>query len=147
VKLVLIISMALAASYLGLIAALLAARPKGNLLGEAVRLLPDLLRLLWRLAGDSRLPRAARVRLALLLGYLVLPIDLVPDFVPVLGYADDAVIVVLVLRSVVRRAGAPVVRRHWPGTDDGLAALARLTGLELLSQTQRRRPTWPAELP
>jgi uncharacterized membrane protein YkvA (DUF1232 family) len=147
VKLVLIISMALAASYLGLIAALLAARPKGNLLGEAVRLLPDLLRLLWRLAGDSRLPRAARVRLALLLGYLVLPIDLVPDFVPVLGYADDAVIVVLVLRSVVRRAGAPVVRRHWPGTDDGLAALARLTGLELLSQTQRRRPTWPAERP
>lgn len=145
--LVLTISMALAAIYLGLIAALLAARPKGNLLGEAVRLLPDLLRLLRRLAGDSRLPRAARVCSALLLGYLVLPIDLVPDFVPVLGYADDAIIVVLALRSVVRRAGAPVVRRHWPGTDDGLAALARVPGLEPLSQTQRRRPTWPAELP
>jgi uncharacterized membrane protein YkvA (DUF1232 family) len=130
-KLVLTISLALAASYLGLVAALLAARPKGNLLGEAVRLLPDLLRLVRRLAGDSRLPRAVRVRLALLLGYLVFPIDLVPDFVPVLGYADDAIIVSLVLRSVVRRAGAPVVRHHWPGTDDGLAALARVTGLEL----------------
>jgi uncharacterized membrane protein YkvA (DUF1232 family) len=145
--LVLTISMALAAIYLGLIAALLAARPKGNLLGEAVRLLPDLLRLLRRMAGDSRLPMAARVRSALLLGYLVFPIDLVPDFVPVLGYADDAIIASLVLRSVVRRAGAPTVRRHWPGTDDGLAALARVTKLELLSQTQRRRPTWPAELP
>jgi uncharacterized membrane protein YkvA (DUF1232 family) len=139
-KLVLTISMALAATYLGLIAALLAARPKGNLLGEAVRLLPDLLRLLRRLAGDSRLPRADRVRLALLLGYLVLPIDLVPDFVPVLGYADDAILVSLVLRSVVRRAGAPVVRRHWPGTDDGLAALARVTGLEPLSQNATAPP-------
>jgi uncharacterized membrane protein YkvA (DUF1232 family) len=49
----------------------------------------------------------------------------------VLGYADDAIIVSLVLRSVVRRAGAPVVRAHWPGTDDGLAALGRLTGLQL----------------
>jgi uncharacterized membrane protein YkvA (DUF1232 family) len=146
-QLVLAISMAPVAIYLGLIAALLVARPKGSLLGEAVRLLPDLLRLLRRLAGDPRLPRAARVRLALLLGYLVLPIDLVPDFVPVLGYADDAIIVTLVLRSVVRQAGAPVVRRHWPGTDDGLAVLARVTGLELLSETQRRRPISPGELP
>ena len=135
--LVFTISMALAAIYVGLIAALLAARPKGNLLGEAIRLLPDLLRLLRRLAGDPRLPRAARVRSALLLGYLVLPIDLVPDFMPVLGYADDAIIVTLVLRSVVRRAGAPVVRRHWPGTDAGLAVLARVTGLKPLSPAER----------
>ena len=121
----------LAASYLGLLGALLMARPKGKLLGEAVRLLPDVLRLLRRLAGDGDVPWAVRLRLSLLLGYLALPFDIVPDFVPVLGYADDAVIVSLVLRSVVRRAGAPLVRSHWPGTDDGLAALARLTGLQL----------------
>jgi uncharacterized membrane protein YkvA (DUF1232 family) len=71
------------------------------------------------------------VQLALLLGYLATPFDLVPDFVPVLGYADDAIVVSLVLRSVVRRAGAPLVRHHWPGTDDGLAVLARLTGMQL----------------
>ena len=124
----------LALTYLGLLAALLAAGPKGNLLGEALRLLPDLLRLQRRLAADSCVPRAARVRLWLLLTYLAIPFDVVPDFVPVLGYADDAIIATLVLRSVVRRAGAPAVRRHWPGTDDGLAALARLTGLRL-SQT------------
>ena len=124
----------LALTYLGLLAALLAAGPKGNLLGEALRLLPDLLRLQRRLAADSSVPRAARVRLWLLLAYLAVPFDVVPDFVPVLGYADDAIIATLVLRSVVRRAGAPAVRRHWPGTDDGLAALARLTGLRL-SQT------------
>jgi len=129
--LVLTIAMGLALTYVVLLGALLMTRPRGNLLGEALRLLPDLLRLLRRLAGDAGVPRAARVRLWLLLGYLAIPIDLVPDFVPVLGYADDAIIVSLVLRSVVRHAGAPVVRRHWPGTDDGLAALGRLTGLQL----------------
>ena len=129
--LVMSIGVGFALAYLALLAALLAARPKGNTLGEALRLLPDLLRLLRRLAADPNVPRAARVRLALLLGYLAIPFDLVPDFVPVLGYADDAIIVSLVLRSVVRRAGAPLVRLHWPGTDNGLDALARLTGMPL----------------
>jgi uncharacterized membrane protein YkvA (DUF1232 family) len=117
--------------YLVLLGTLLALRPKGNLLKETLRLLPDLVRLLRRLAGDRSVPRAARARLWLLLAYLAIPIDLVPDFVPVLGYADDAIIVSLVLRSVVRRAGPHVIRRHWPGTADGLAALSRLAGLEL----------------
>ncbi len=130
-KLLLTVCIGLAVTYLGLFGALLAARPKGNLLGQAVRLLPDVLRLLRRLAADSNVPRTARLRLSLLLGYLAIPFDLVPDFVPVLGYADDAIIVSLVLRSVVRQAGAPLVRSHWPGTDDGLAALGRLTGLQL----------------
>jgi uncharacterized membrane protein YkvA (DUF1232 family) len=121
------IGVGFALAYLALLAALLLARPEGNLLREAMRLLPEMLRLLRRLAADPDVPRAVRVRLALLLGYLAIPFDLVPDFVPVLGYADDAIIVSLVLRSVVRRAGAPLVRRHWPGTEAGLAALARLT--------------------
>jgi uncharacterized membrane protein YkvA (DUF1232 family) len=69
-----------------------------------------------------------RVRLWLLLGYLAMPIDLVPDVIPVIGYADDAIVVALVLRSVVRRAGPDAVVRHWPGTPDGLAAVQRLTG-------------------
>ena len=129
--LVLSICVGLALAYLALVAALLVARPKGNLLAEALRLLPDLLRLLRRMASSSDVPRAARLQLWLLLGYLAIPFDLVPDFVPVLGYADDAIVVSLVLRSVVRRSGAPLIRRHWPGTDDGLAALARLTGLPL----------------
>jgi uncharacterized membrane protein YkvA (DUF1232 family) len=144
--LVLTISIGLALTYVGLLGALLVARPKGSLLGETLRLLPDLLRLLQRLAGDSNVPRAARVRLWLLLGYLAIPVDLVPDLVPVLGYADDAIIVSLVLRSVVRRAGAPVVRHHWRGTDDGLAALARLTGLQL-SKTQGAGRADPAKPP
>ncbi|BCJ37917.1 hypothetical protein Athai_54200 [Actinocatenispora thailandica] len=120
---------ALLLAWLALAVALLAARPRGSLLAEALRLLPDLVRLLRRLAADRALPRGVRIRLALLLGYLALPIDLIPDFIPVLGYADDAIVVTLVLRSTVRRAGLAAVRAHWPGTPDGFAALCRLTGL------------------
>jgi uncharacterized membrane protein YkvA (DUF1232 family) len=111
------------------VAALLLARPKGSLLAEAVRILPDLLRLLRRLATDPTLPRGVRVRLGLLLAYLALPIDLVPDFLPVIGYADDAVITVVVLRSVVRRAGIEALRRRWPGSPDGFTALCRLASI------------------
>ncbi|WP_103355756.1 YkvA family protein [Amycolatopsis sp. CA-128772] len=120
---------ALLPAWLVLVVALVVVRPRGGLLREALRLLPDVLRLIRRLAADRTLPRGVRVRLGLLLAYLALPIDLVPDFIPVLGYADDAIIVTAVLRGVVRRAGLDAVRAHWPGTDDGFAALARLTGI------------------
>ncbi|KHO20425.1 hypothetical protein QQ44_28380 [Mycolicibacterium setense] len=121
---------ALLLSWLVLVVALFLVRPRGNLLSEALRILPDLLRLIPRLAKDRSLPRAVRVRLALLVVYLALPIDLIPDFIPVLGYADDAIIVTLVLRSVVHRAGLDAVRAHWPGSDDGFDALVRLAGLK-----------------
>ncbi len=75
----------------------------------SVRLVPDVVRLVRRLAADRSLPRGVRVRLWVLLGYLVSPVDLVPDFIPLVGYADDAIIVALVLRSVIRRRRA---RRH-----------------------------------
>ncbi len=115
--------------WLVLVAVLWTARPDEMRARELLRLLPDVLRLVHRLAGDRTLPRGVRVRLWLLLVYLAVPIDLVPDFVPVLGHADDAIVVALVLRSVVRRAGAAAVERHWPGTPDGLAALRRASRL------------------
>jgi uncharacterized membrane protein YkvA (DUF1232 family) len=98
-------------------------------LRDALRLLPDAVRLIRRLAGDRSLPRGVRVRLVLLLAYLALPIDVVPDFIPVLGYADDAVVVVLVLRSVARSAGSQALELHWPGTPEGLATVRRLAGI------------------
>lgn len=98
-------------------------------IGELLRLLPDVLRLIRRLAADPELPRGVRVRLWLLLGYLLLPVDLVPDFVPIIGYADDALVVAWALRSVTRRAGAQALDRHWPGSADGLDAVRRLAGL------------------
>jgi uncharacterized membrane protein YkvA (DUF1232 family) len=123
------IAIGIVATWLVLVVFLLLARPKGSLLKEALRLLPDTLRLLRRLASDRALPRGVRWRLWLLFGYLAMPIDLIPDFIPVIGYADDAIIVAAVLRSVVRRAGADSIRRHWPGTEDGLTTLFRVARL------------------
>jgi uncharacterized membrane protein YkvA (DUF1232 family) len=123
------IAAALLLAWIALLIVLLIAKPEKGQLKEALRLLPDLLRLLRRLAADRTLPRGVRIRLALLLAYLAMPFDLIPDFIPVLGYADDAIIVIAVLRSTVRRAGLDAVRQRWPGTDDGFAALSRLTGL------------------
>ncbi|MGI8721480.1 MAG: YkvA family protein [Geodermatophilaceae bacterium] len=111
-----------------LMVALWTHRPDAMGVREALRLLPDLIRMLRRIAADPDVPRGVRVRLWLLLGYLLMPIDLVPDFIPVIGYADDAVIVALALRSVTRRAGPEALERHWPGTPEGLAALRRLAG-------------------
>ncbi|RKR19858.1 YkvA family protein [Arthrobacter oryzae] len=103
--------------------------PETVTMKDALRLLPDLLRLIRRLLADRSVAVGVRVRLALLLVYLASPIDLVPDFIPVIGYADDVVIVALVLRSVIARAGDDAVRRHWPGTPEGLAVILRLAGL------------------
>ena len=123
------VATALVVAWAALLVTLVIVRPRGGLVREALRLLPDVLRLVRRLAADKTLPRGVRIRLGLLLAYLALPIDLVPDFIPVLGYADDAIIASAVLRSVVRRAGLEAVRAHWPGTEDGFAVLARLTRL------------------
>lgn len=117
--------------WLALIVALLFAgrRYQRPGLAELLRLLPDLLRLLKRLAGDRTLPRGVRTRLWLLLAYLAMPIDLIPDFIPVIGYADDAIVIALTLRSVVAHAGAAALRRHWPGSEAGLAAVMRACGI------------------
>ena len=120
---------ALVVSWLVLLAALWLAKPDADSAREGVRLLPDLVRLVRRLGADRTLGRGIRLRLWLLIAYLVFPIDLVPDFIPAIGYADDVVITALVLRSVVRRAGPEAVRRHWPGTPEGLRALWRVARL------------------
>jgi uncharacterized membrane protein YkvA (DUF1232 family) len=129
---VLTIVAGLLVAYVAAVVALLVSarrHPEALSLRGVLRLLPDLLRLLRGLAGDRTLPRGVRVRLVLLLVYLASPIDLVPDVVPVIGYADDVLVVALVLRSVVRRAGRDSLRRHWTGTAEGLSAVERLAGL------------------
>lgn len=96
---------------------------------DALRLLPDLLRVIRRLTVDKTVSHGVRVKLILLLAYLLTPLDFVPDFLPVIGYADDVIIVALVLRSVIRSAGPEPLRRHWPGTPAGLLIIERLAGI------------------
>ncbi len=115
--------------WMALAASLWLLKPDTVGIADLLRLLPDTLRLLKRLAADPRLPRRIRVGLTGLLVFLASPIDLIPDFIPVLGHADDVIIIAVVLRWVTRTAGAQALAEHWPGTPDGLAALCRLCRL------------------
>jgi uncharacterized membrane protein YkvA (DUF1232 family) len=89
---------------------------------------PDCVVLVKRLIADSRIPRSRKVPLVLLSAYLVSPIDLVPDFIPVAGQLDDAILVALALRFLARGGGADLVREHWPGPRESLRAVLRLAG-------------------
>jgi uncharacterized membrane protein YkvA (DUF1232 family) len=120
---------ALVVIWLLLAAALWVAKPSELHIGDAVRLLPDLLGLLKNLATDPNMARGVRVRLVLLLAFVASPIDIIPDFIPVIGFADDVIIIALVLRSVTRRAGPEALTKHWPGTPEGVAAVCRLCGI------------------
>ena len=116
----------LLAVWLFLFAVLWAARPKDADLGRLVRLVPDLIRLGRNLLADGNVPLSVRLALVGLLAWLLNPIDLIPEFVPVVGPLDDVIVAVLVLRFVGRRLGHAELRRRWPGTDDGFERIGRL---------------------
>jgi uncharacterized membrane protein YkvA (DUF1232 family) len=93
------------------------------------RFVPDCLVLMRRLVADERVPRRRKLLLVVLVAYLAAPVDLVPDVIPVAGQLDDAVVLVLALRFVLRSAGASVVREHWPGPEESLSVLNRIASL------------------
>jgi uncharacterized membrane protein YkvA (DUF1232 family) len=124
--LVLPILIGLLAVWAGLLVVLWIVRPRDVPLREALRLVPDLLRLVRSLVTDREAPLGVRLALIFLLAWLVNPIDLIPEFVPVIGPLDDIVVAVLVLRYVRGRLGEDELRRRWPGTDAGYALLASI---------------------
>ncbi len=87
---------------------------------------PDCAVLFSRLVRDPCVPRRRAILIGALAAYLASPIDLIPDFVPGLGYLDDAVLVAIVLRLVVRDCDAAALERHWPGPASSLQAVLRL---------------------
>jgi uncharacterized membrane protein YkvA (DUF1232 family) len=101
-------------------------RPSRETAIAALRLLPDVVRLVYRLLRDPRTPGRYRAALVALAAYLAVPIDLIPDFLPGIGALDDVILVVLVLRWVGRGMPAEVVTQHWSGSADDLAVLRRL---------------------
>jgi uncharacterized membrane protein YkvA (DUF1232 family) len=88
--------------------------------------IPDCLVLFRCLLGDDRVPRRRKLLLTAMVGYLAMPIDLVPDFIPIAGQLDDAIIVALVLRSILRAGGPKLLHEHWPGPPSSLNAISRL---------------------
>ena len=90
--------------------------------------IPDCLILLRRLLADPRVPRRRKALLWALVAYLAMPIDLVPDFIPVAGQLDDVIVAALALRYVLRGAGLDLVREHWPGPEQSLRLVLRGAG-------------------
>jgi uncharacterized membrane protein YkvA (DUF1232 family) len=121
----------LVTAWLLLVITVIVMRAKGVPVAEGLRLLPDVLRLLRALAADRSLSRTLRARVWIALAWLISPLDLLPEFLPVIGPADDIIVVTLLLRSLIRRAGPETVQRHWPGTQEGLAVLSRLCKLPI----------------
>ena len=91
-----------------------------------LRALPNLIRLIARLAVDPTLPRAAKVALAAAMVYLASPVDLVPDFIPLVGYLDDVLLAALLVDGLLNYVDRGLVLRYWPGTADSLERLARV---------------------
>lgn len=92
--------------------------------------IPDCIVLVGRLARDRGISRPRRAALWLVLGYLLLPIDLIPDFLPIAGQADDAVLLALALRILARGADAETIRKAWPGPEASLRLVTRAAGME-----------------
>jgi uncharacterized membrane protein YkvA (DUF1232 family) len=120
------------ASLIGLWVAMLvlfwALRPKGVPARQIVGVIPDVLRLLRSLIGDGSTPLDVRLVLVGLVAWIVSPIDLIPEFIPVLGPLDDVVVGIVAMRYVRRRVGIEALRARWTGTPDGFELLTRIVG-------------------
>ena len=111
--------------YAGLVVVLMVAGRPGRA-RDLARLIPDCIVLVRRLLGDPRVPRRHKLLLGAVVGYLAFPFDVVPDFIPVAGQLDDALVVALALRAVLRRSGSELLTTHWPGPERSLALVLRL---------------------
>ncbi|HEY7519799.1 MAG TPA: DUF1232 domain-containing protein [Methylomirabilota bacterium] len=90
-----------------------------------LRALPDLIRLITRLVGDPVLPRAAKIALGAAAVYLLSPVDLVPDFIPLVGYLDDVLLAAVLLDGILNWVDRALVLKYWPGNPASLDTLAR----------------------
>src|SRR4051794_4287638 len=120
------IVLGLVAAWLLLLAVLWWIRPRDVAARELVRLVPDVLRLTRDLLLDRTAPRGVRVALGVLVVWLVSPIDLIPEFIPVLGPLHDVIVAVLVLRYVCRHLGQEELAARWRGSPEGWALVERL---------------------
>jgi uncharacterized membrane protein YkvA (DUF1232 family) len=100
-----------------------------QLVTDAVLMMPNIIKLIGRLLKDPRVPRRAKITLGLAAAYVMSPIDLLPEVIPVLGWADDVIIVMFAIDSLIERAGRSVVEEHWDGPGDLLSLVRDVVGL------------------
>jgi uncharacterized membrane protein YkvA (DUF1232 family) len=123
------IAVSLAAIWMLFALVLIIKRPDGATIAAAAKLPRELVSMARVLLRDDQLPRAAKARLWILLAYLVSPVDLIPDFVPVIGYADDVIVTAILLRGTVRSVGREALEDAWSGSEENLEVVRRLCGI------------------
>lgn len=106
---------------------------------ELLTFVPNVVRLFRGLLRDPRVPVGSKIVLGFAVVWLLSPIDLIPEFIPVLGPLDDVVVAMLAIRHVLRRAGEDVVREHWHGSDASLRAIIRAVGVGATPRPSRHR--------
>jgi uncharacterized membrane protein YkvA (DUF1232 family) len=121
-----------ALALLGLLLAIAAVHAvrRGEALRDIAMLVPSLARLLGRLSRDRTLPLRVRARIYVAIAYNVQPINVIPDFIPVVGILDNVLVILWALRGTVQVGGREAIVRNWPGTPEGLAAFFRLVRFE-----------------
>lgn len=100
-----------------------------RLVSDAVLLLPNILKLVGRLVLDPRVPRRAKLTLGMAAAYVASPVDLIPEMIPVVGWADDILIMMFAIDSLIERAGSDLVDEHWDGPGDLLSLVREIVGL------------------
>lgn len=126
--LILRIGVAVLLLWAALLAVFWALRPRSVSARELIGIVPPVVRLVRLLIGDRSVPLDVRAVLVGLLLWIISPIDLIPEFIPVLGPLDDVVVAIVAMRYVRRRLGADELRRRWSGTPEGFAAVTRVIG-------------------
>jgi uncharacterized membrane protein YkvA (DUF1232 family) len=119
---------ALVASWIVLLALFWALRPRGMPVGQIVGVIPDVLRLIRSIVADRTVPLDVRLVLVGLMAWILSPIDLIPEFIPILGPLDDVVVAVVAMRYVRRRLGVDDLRRRWSGSAEGFTLVLRIIG-------------------
>lgn len=100
-----------------------------QLITDAVMMMPNIVKLVARLLKDPRVPRRAKITLGIAAAYAVSPIDLIPEFIPVIGWADDIVLLMFAIDSLIERAGSSIVEEHWDGPGDLLGLIREVMGV------------------
>ena len=104
-------------------------RQGSKLIQDAVMVIPNLVKLVGRLMTDPRVPRRSKIALGAAAAYVASPVDLIPEVIPVIGWADDVVILLMAIDSLINRSGPEIVEEHWDGPIDLLSLIEDILAL------------------